>query len=244
MPFLQYNVSETKIEERLQEYKHVLQLNLAHPQVQCVHLLTTDSVTTYERFKDMANSSRMLVSKVKSTDFARDPWEYISNNLVGQDVIFSNADIYLGNGFELVDPATMYKDKILYCLTRQWSPKDQCRGEDGELLPLQNYCLKSRRAHDVFLFRLHEPLPEAFYSKLNFDLVCLGMEEVVIWLFENKLKYCVLDPCTILETFHYHCSNLRNKENKPRVADETINKATYFTKKLTCSIKLGGKRYG
>ncbi len=31
----------------------------------------------------------------------------ISNNLVGQDVIFSNADIYLGNGFELVDPATI-----------------------------------------------------------------------------------------------------------------------------------------
>ena len=218
VPFLNYKAPREKLQERMLEYKHVLQLNLAHPLVQCVHLLTENFTETLEVFREVSNKSRMLISELNDTDLARRPWEYISSNLVGEDVMFINADIYLGNGFELVKPATMDEKKIMYALTRMYAPQDRCRDENGDLLPLQFYCPGHENSQDSFLFRLHKPLTDRFYFSLNFDLVSLGMEYVVMEFFSDKLGYCVLNPCTILETFHYHCSNLRNKENKPRVS--------------------------
>ena len=53
----------------------------------------------------------------------RDPFEYFSLHLVGKDAMYANADIYLGDGFDLVDPEVMSHQNIMYALSRQVSDK-------------------------------------------------------------------------------------------------------------------------
>ena len=228
VPFLRYNTTEKAILEREEEYKTVLQRNLDHGLVSHIHVLTTDASWTRQRLSDLTNHGKLIVAEVKSIDMTRDPFDYISRNLVGKDVIFASADIYLGHGFDLVNPVVLSQKKIMYALTRQISKQDKCQPVD--------LCLEKKYigCHDVFLFHLTEPLSENdFLRDLQFDLVSPGIENIVIWLFHNRLKYCVLNPCAILETFHLHCSGLRNKGGKPRVNIDRSGLAP-FTNKMVC----------
>ncbi len=61
VPFLHYDASKEAILEREKDYKLALQKNLAHPLVQCVHLLTTNFTATdsLDRFKDTPNNRKM-----------------------------------------------------------------------------------------------------------------------------------------------------------------------------------------
>ena len=228
IPYLHYNTTDERILEREEEYKTCLKRNLNHDLISRVHVLTTNAQKTLQHFKDLPNQNKLIVSEVKSVDLARDPWEYISQNLVGKDVMFANADIYLGGGFDRVDALLMSRQKIMYPLTRRGAREEKCGMAD--------YCLDKPYigSHDVFLFRLIEPLPEQFFKELEFGLVSLGMENIVIGLFQNMLKYCTLNPCTILETFHFHCSNLRSNKGR-RVNTAGKSGLSGFTKKLVCS---------
>ena len=123
MVIVSYYASKKKITEREKGYKLVLKKNLAHPLVQCVHLLTINHSETYERFKDVGNSNKMLISEVKSVNKARDPWDYISDRLLGRDVMFASADVYLGRGFEKIDPVTMDREKIMCAISRHMAPE-------------------------------------------------------------------------------------------------------------------------
>ena len=230
VPFLRYNTTEKAILEREEEYKTVLQRNLDHELVSHIHVLTTDASWKRQRLSDLTNHGKLIVAEVKSIDMARDPFDYISRNLVGKDVIFANADIYLGHGFDRVNPVVLSQKKIMYALTRQNSKQDKCQTEDICICLEKEYI----GCHDVFLFHLTEPLSENdFLRDLQFDLVSLGMENIVIWLFHNRMKYCILNPCGILETFHLHCSGLRNKGGKPRVNIDRSGLAP-FTNKMVC----------
>ena len=214
VPFLRYGADENATLEREMDYKLCLTHNLAHPQVQQVHIITINSTDASVRFREFTNNSKLVIAEVKSVDVARDPWDYISQNLVGKDVMFANADIYLGKGYDKIDPVIMNQQKIMYSLSRHVAPEHYvlCKKKSSRYY-FQDLCSWYKGSHDVFLFRLHEPLPEEFYQKLPFNLVSYGMENRVISLFQNVLKYCVLNPCSILEIFHYHCSSLRNNKN-------------------------------
>ena len=213
VPFLMYNASNEAILEREKEYKFVLQRNLAHPRVQCIHILTTNYGETFQRFKDVENSNKMLISKVKSVEKARDPWDYISDRLLNKDVMFASADIYLGSGFDKIDSTAMEKDKIMYSISRHVAP-EHC----GKTSKNRDICSHYMGSHDGFLLHLREPLPEQILLQLDFDLVRFGMECRVNWLFVKVLNYCVLNPCSILNLFHYHCSDLRTNVTKNPVS--------------------------
>ena len=237
-PFLQYTqASEDLIQERLKEYRYVLEKNLAHPLVQCVHVLTTNSTQTLQMFIGVANREKLMISEVKRLELARDPWEYISTNLLNKDMVYANADIYLGNGFQLVDPKVMSENRLAYALTRHVAPEERCNNtEEHKKYTYDNLCLSIGYyigSHDVFLLRLHNPLPPGFLSELNFELASPGIENVVIWLLQTKLKYCVLNPCRTLQTFHYHCSFLRNSKHR-RVNHHTNTGRAPFTENLVC----------
>ena len=209
VPYLKYHASKKKITEREKDYKLVLKKNLAHPLVQCVHLLTINHSETYERFKDVGNSNKMLISEVKSVNKARDPWDYISDRLLGRDVMFATADVYLGSGFEKIDPVTMDREKIMYAISRHVAPEHYATcNKTSERYFFNDICSKYIGSHDGFLTRLHKPLPEQLLLQLEFNLVRYGIENRLMWLFVNVLKYCVINPCKILNTFHYHCSRL------------------------------------
>lgn len=235
VPFLDYDAPEERILWRQREYKYVMRKNLVHPLVQCIHILTTNYTSSVNLFKDLPNQRKLHVVEQSSIETTQIPFQYISDNLVGKDVMFANADIYLGEGFHHIDPQVMDQKKILYSLTRRVSPEERCNLDkryitDTDLCTEKSYT----GSHDVFLFRLHEPLPESFLKDLNFVLASPGVENVLIWLFKRNLHYCVLNPCTILETFHYHCSNLRNTEGKIRVNNHGKSGTSPFTTKLVC----------
>ena len=156
----------------------------------------------------------------------RDVYDYISENLVGVDVMHLNGDIYLGGGFDQVDPVVLRKNKIMYTLTRQVKKEESCGQKD--------WCREWKYigSHDTFLFHLTEPIPEDALHFIDYALGSWGMENVLMWMFKTKLGYCLLNPCTILETFHLHCSNIRNK--RIRVTTKTTFGVANFTKDLVC----------
>ena len=231
-------VPEDQILQRQEEYRTALQRNLNHKFVSRVHVLTTSAKDTMERFKGLANHSKLVVAEVSSIEVARDPWDYISQNLVGKDAMFTNADIYLGDGFELVDPLLMAEQKIVYALTRHVAESEKCPGMSG--VSYANLCLDKAYmgSHDSFLLHLTEPLPAEALGELEFLLPNLGMENVLLWIFQTMLKFCTLNPCRTLETFHFHCSYLRNNYKRPRVNVKDgvhwHNGLAPFTKKLLC----------
>ena len=228
VPYFIYGVKvpQLKALERQEEYRTVLQRNLNHKFVSHVHVLTTSAKDIMEHFKGLANHSKLVVAEVSSIERMRDPWEYISQNLVGKDVMFANADIYLGDGFELVDPLLMAQQKIMYSLTRQVAANTTCPGDIDK-------CLKAGYigSHDSFLFHLSEPLPDEALEELEFPLPSYGMENVILWIFQRMLKFCTLNPCSILQTIHFHCSDLRD----PKKRDDTKRTGRApFTNNLFC----------
>ena len=225
------NVSEEVLSEREKEYVTVLQRNLRHDLVRCIHVLTTNAEEIWQHLKkfDLPKNNKLLISEVKSIEMMRDVFEYISRNLVGRDVMFVNADIWLGNGFDRIDPQVMHRQRIMYTLTRQVTEEEMCAPNNG------NFCMNHYTgSHDSFLFHVTEALPESALKHLNYRISSLGIENVLIWVFQKQLKYCTLNPCTILETFHFHCSRIHNHEHWPRVNNARNTGLSPFTKSLVC----------
>ena len=236
VPFLQYGASEEEVLERENDYKHVLVKNLAHPLVERVHLLTTNYHKTFERFREFCVlSNKLTVSEVESIDRARDPWDYIAENLLGKDVAFATADVYLGEGFEDVDATAMRRQKIMYSISRYVAPEGALCGKKKRQSFFRDKCKKDTSSHDVFLFQIQQPFPEEFYKMLQFNLVKHGMEGRVMWLFHNVLDYCVLNPCLVLKIFHHHCSNLRNNVNMKPLDSNNFHYKCPSSDKLLCN---------
>ena len=231
VPYLRYKASESAIQEREKEYMTVLKNNLNHNLVKKVHLLTTETRKTRLRLKTfgLSNHNKLLIVKVNSIEKMQDAFEYISHNLVGTDVMFLNADIYLGSGFENVDPVVMHNNKIMYSLTRHVKKEEDC-GERYKCIGM-----KYVGSHDTFLFHLTEPIPESALKILDYNLSSRGMENVLMWMFRTRLKFCILNPCATLITYHLHCTNLRTLHSKKRVTNATTFGWAPFTDDLVCT---------
>ena len=231
VPYFSYKASHKSLLDREKEYMTCLQRNLNHNLVSRVHVLTSNTEGTRQIFQkyELSNQAKLLVPEIKSIVMVRDIFEYISQNLVGKDVMFTNADIWLGSGFDRVDPIVMRKQKVFYSITRRIANDEERCGQ-------KDFCLEWKYigCHDTFLFSLHEPIPEDALKLLNVKFPAPGIEEVLMWVFQNKLGYCVLNPCSILETFHFHCSGLRNHYGWKRVNINGISSYANFTKKLVC----------
>ena len=221
--------SDEILHKREKEYMRALQTNLNHDHVKRIHILSTDAKKLKMLLKTylLSNQSKVLIAEQKSVNLTRDIYDYISENLVGVDVMFLNSDIYLGAGFDRVDPVVLRKNKIMYALTRQVNKEEEKCEVDK--------CRESTYlgSHDTFLFHLTERIPDSALQHLNFKFPQWGVENVVMWMFQSKLGYCLLNPCTILETFHLHCTNLRNR-NRKRVNNKKNTGLAPFTESLVC----------
>jgi hypothetical protein len=228
MPFLGYGVTDSAILMREEEYKLCLRKNLAHPSVQHVHLLTTNSTDSQVRFKEFTSNSKLVIYEAKNLTKTQDVFEYVSRHLLGKDVMIVNADIYLGDGFNRIDATVMDQQNIMYAISRYSAPRRHGVKYDEDM------CSKYIGSHDAFLFRLHRPLTEEFLQLMDFPYPNAGMEGRMIWAFKNVLKYCVLNPCSILKTFHYHYSHLRSHGSRPRLNATEHYSVQYPSKSLYC----------
>ena len=206
IPFFDYDTRDQKrLTERKHEYKYVLRKNLAHPLMQFIHVLTTNTSQTSEIYEDLIYHDKLIVHELPSLYDSRAPFEFISQKLLGKDVLLNNADVYLGDGFENVDPAVMDEQNILYSISRHVAPESKCRDMDK--------CNDYLGSHDVFLFRLHRPLPEAFFQELS---VLPEWKTFSIGYLKVSCK-CASSTHVDHYIYHYHCSKLRMSKPRRRV---------------------------
>ena len=221
------NSFEASFLQRVSEELFVLQKNLDHPLIAKVHILAEDEDRLVDFFmKNKINLQKIVVHSNGKVATMRDIFQYISENLVNKTAIFANGDIYLGDGFDRVNTTIMRDQRIMYALTRHHAPERNCSEEFMCNKPYVG-------SHDTFMIHLTEPIPHTFLEELEYEMSFWGSENRLMWLFRDKMDFCVLNPCNILQTFHYHCSGFRNNRTRVNLNEKSALAAP--TEDMTCS---------
>ena len=215
--------------QRVQEELFALQKNLNHSHVEMVHLLAENGTTLSNILRKEGLGSWMW--KIHIHEIGREPkmkdaFQYISDNLVNETVMFANGDIYLGKGFDKINVTEMGKQKIMYALTRHNSPEGNCTTNAAA-------CNKPYvGSHDAFMINLVEQINETVFEEIDYEMATWGSENRLMWAFKTIMNFCLLNPCSTLETFHYHCSKTRPE--RIRVNIDGKSALVPPTTRLTC----------
>ena len=203
------NSFEAKFLQRVSEEVFVLRKNLHHPLIAKVHILAEHKNLLMDfLIEKKTNLQKIVIHNNGKVATMRDIFQYISKNLVNKTAIFANGDIYLGDGFDRVNTTQMRDKRIMYALTRHHAPERNCSEE--EFLCNKPYV----GSHDTFMVHLKEPIPQAFLKELEYELSSWGSENRLMWVFKEKMDFCVLNPCNIFKPFHYHCSGFYNNHTR------------------------------
>ncbi|CAH1798538.1 unnamed protein product, partial [Owenia fusiformis] len=142
---------------RHREYLASLKMNIDHPCVEQIHLLVEtvnvkQSIKNQTIFRINASlvDSFLTFSEINGKPTYRMLAEYASENLIGKIVVFQNADISLGEGFEDIKMEYVKDRRISYSLSRQ-GPRNKTSCQ------LWNYCIKYVGSHDTHMFYMHSP---------------------------------------------------------------------------------------
>ena len=140
----------------------------------------------------------------------KDAFQYASNNLLRRNVMIMNADCYVDKGFERLDESILNR-KTMYALTRHETPASvrYCNARD--------FCGPTAKyigSHDAFLFRLLVPLPSQLLDSIDYRPNLIGIETVLIFNFQKYGRFEIKNPCKILYIVHYHCSRVRNRQER------------------------------
>ena len=82
------------------------------------------------------------------------------------------------------------------------------------------------------MINLVEPITEAVFKEIDYEMSIWGSENRLTWAFKNLMNFCLLNPCSILETFHYHCSEFCPERIRVNVDEK--NAMVHPTTRLTC----------
>ncbi|KAI9018425.1 hypothetical protein DFJ74DRAFT_229317 [Hyaloraphidium curvatum] len=200
------------LDSRRLEYEETLGANLRHPHIEAIHVLheSQQSVDYFARRWESQNQDPC--GKIRSTLLGRrltysDVLRYAAN-LTDAIVLYVNADIQLGPGFEQVTWETLGSDEVL-ALTRD--ELDQtCNGTS--LCDLYEKSARGFLSHDGFLFRSDAGFPNATVNELDFVPNLSGAENVVVHALK-KAGFLLSNPCKSLKILHRHCSKVRRDAN-------------------------------
>jgi len=181
---------------RVREMEEAFRLNLEHPSVAAVHVLTEtrrdyDYVVTLGDLFDRCRKLRIfhIGMRARYKEYAR----HATQHLKGQVVVMLHADISLGTGWE-----HLRKEKLqgaVYALSRYEYP-DQAIKCSSEY----------RGSHDAFIFVA--PLPNEAIMDMEFREDELGSENTMIRILQ-LYDLPVINPCRVLKVVHHHESQLR-----------------------------------
>ena len=223
-----HKINSSAVLQRADEELFVLRKNLNHPLVKSVHLLAENktALDIFLRNKGLGSwSEKIHIYENGRQTRMKDVLQYISKELLNETVLYANGDIYLGRGFDRINVIKMREQKIMYALTRHPSPEGKCTQGVACNKPYVG-------SHDVFVMNLVEPIPEVVLNEIDCELGFPGIENRLMWAFKTFMNFCLLNPCSILETFHYHCSSFRS--NRSRVNEGGKSAIAYPTTNLTC----------
>ena len=224
-------VNNDIIEARQMEVLNVLQENLLHPMIERIHMLVWDKETAdYIRSLYLKNSERLILQVVGKDVGLKEQLLYASKCLTNRIIVITNQDNKLGKGWDNTDYHRILKENdIMYALTRHSPIKTNCTWlrylgtcDDG---------VKHIGSHDTFVLRAKRWNEDVFNGLNSITPDKLGMENLFIWFFKNKLKYRVLNPCKSLFVHHHHCVPIRGV-NRPRVNTGGRSVSVEFSDKL------------
>ena len=221
--------TDGQIAARMAEITGCLQKNLKNTMIAFVHVLVFRNETiTYLRSLNLENSQKLIIHKTNESTTMLQKLVYASKYLQGKTVIICHQDNFIGEGWEQVNHNILKRERLMYALTRHPSPS-KCEAT----MEAAN-CGKGFRyvgSHDAFVFYVNAFLTREKLVELNVTPNINGMENVLIWIFETKLNYKVLNPCRVLIVYHIHCISIRDKGRR-RINVGGKSGTAQFTDKL------------
>ncbi|XP_031568989.1 uncharacterized protein LOC116303566 isoform X1 [Actinia tenebrosa] len=198
------------VRERQLEYIQTLQINLAHPLVKRVHILCEDDqAMRFIKHHFKLNAQKIILKNIGHQLLYSDSLAYVSKQLLFETCIIMHADIYIGKGFERLDP-NILKQGTIYALTRH-EDREQMKACPG----LEDFCdTPFRGSHDAFVMHLVRPLPDEVLSKMNYRPNLAGAENVFIYMLETYGHFRFKNPCSILYIIHNQCRTGRDMKHR------------------------------
>ena len=221
--------TDQQLEARMAEVLECLQRNLNNSLVAFVHVLAfREEAITYLQSLEQRNSHKLIIHKSDRWPTMLDQIMYSSNYLQGEMVIMCHQDNYLGEGWDKVNGSVLKRERLMYALTRHPSPS-KC----NETM-LSAHCgvgYSYIGSHDAFVFYVNGVIDRQKLVEVDVTPNMYGMENLLIWTFQSKLKYRMLNPCKVLVVYHNHCVGMR--ETGRRRINQLGKTATVpFTDKL------------
>ncbi|KAH8610744.1 hypothetical protein ERJ75_001058200 [Trypanosoma vivax] len=229
-------------EARQKEYLECIRRNVAHGEVDSVHLLV-EGPASYEHFRRYVMQDSGLLScerqreKVVPVLWQRgqptyaDLFQHANKLLRGRLAMVCNADVYLSKqGASVRQLQALFDDKInakvAVALTRYES-------EDSDDAPLQK---EYRGSHDAFIVK--PPLEDSFVESVRHPQNCYKAENIVLHELQRH-SYTVVNPCLSFMLVHRHTADLR--QWLPPVDGERYARAPPSTIGEALSVLQGGK---
>ena len=218
-----------QIEARMAEITDCLQRNLNHDKIAFVHVLVFRNTTiSYLQSLSLQNSQKLIIHHNTISPTMSQKLMYASNYLKGKIVILSHQDNYIGEGWEKVNHDVLKKERLMYALTRHPSPS-KCLGTMASAHCGEGYPYLG--SHDIFVYNANGNITHDKLVELDVTPNMNGMENVLIWIFQTRLQYRVLNPCKVLIVYHNHCVPIRDGGRK-RINGGGKSGAAGFTDKL------------
>eukprot|EP00795_Rhopilema_esculentum_P009280 gene9280-16974_t len=220
------------IEARHMEVIDVLQSNLNHKFVNEIHVLVRDrEAAEYLHSLPLQRSEKLVLRVVNEDVGLKCQLLYAAKCLPGQLVAITNQDNKIGKGWDLPWRQVIGDSRTMYALTRHSEIDSSCTRANSE-----GTCDEGQLylgSHDTFVFKvLKEWTENTFIGLEGISPDLLGMENFVIWFFQTKLNYLVLNPCKLLFIHHHHCVPVRSA-NRQRVNSQGKSSLVGFSRILS-----------
>ena len=226
------------IKARHMEVINALQTNLLHAAIESIHVIVFSRDTAvYLKSMNLKNIERLVIRPTGSDVGLKEQLQYASECLAGRLVAITNQDNTIGQGWENPDYKRILNEKnIMYGLTRHsTATEDPNHGSNCTWMQVKyNNCDDGGiywRSHDTFIFRARKWPSILMEDLTNVTPDKHGMENVVLWFFNTKLNYTILNPCRILFVHHHHCVAIRGL-NRPSINFSGRSHTAEFTDRL------------
>lgn len=225
--------TDEEIDARLYELVTTLEGNLKHAHIKTVYVfVNTVAAVKYLHWLNLSHSKNLVIQHEVMQYTFKTFVQYFSDCLQDELVIIGQQDILLGKGWDKVSYKIMSENRLMYALTRHPAFQSSCYYTTEASANCKSG--KYFGSHDVFAYHVKNLFSPKLLALLDIQQNKFGMENVFIWVFIEKLKYTVTNPCSILYAHHQHCVPLRAKnKNRARVNNATTTGLAVFTDKLT-----------
>lgn len=220
--------TEKEINARLSEFLDTLQCNMNHAAIKTIYVFVeTKSTLEYIHSLDLQNSHKLVIQLSNETVTLKTYLTYAPKCLLNKVIIIGHQDIVFGRGWGSINFNIMSSKRLLYAITRQpslsgcyYSKLSANCGPSSEYLG----------SHDVFVFYVRDIFTSEVLALMEMKQYLNGIENILIWVFKEKLKYTVLNPCKVLYAHHQHCVPLRDIKRKRLNSKKNTGTATFSDK--------------